>query len=92
MTPLKLISLFSHIQNEQIAMDVLKNLKEFPMTLELLQKSGIGLATNKLRKKFENTELSSFAKKLIKSWKKLVPGACVGCNLHVLACTSLYDH
>jgi transcription elongation factor S-II len=63
----------SDTPNEQIAMDVLKNLKEFPMTLELLQKSGIGLATNKLRKKFENTELSSFAKKLIKSWKKLVP-------------------
>lgn len=45
------------------------------MTLDLLQKSRVGLSVNKIRKKCDGTDLSSVAKKLIKSWKKLVPSS-----------------
>ena len=38
------------------------------------QKSHVGMSVNKLRKKCGRTELSTVAKKLIKSWKKLLPG------------------
>ena len=38
------------------------------------QKSHVGMSVNKLRKKCGGTELSTVAKKLIKSWKKLLPG------------------
>ena len=33
----------------------------------------MGLSVNKIRKKCDGTDLSNVAKKLIKSWKKLVP-------------------
>ena len=38
------------------------------------QKSHVGMSVNKLRKKCGGTELSTVAKKLIKSWKRLLPG------------------
>ena len=42
------------------------------------QKSHVGMSVNKIRKKCGGTELSTVAKKLIKSWKKLLPGQWVG--------------
>jgi len=47
-------------------------------TFAAVQKSRIGMATNTLRKKCDDSNLSSFAKKLIKSWKKLLPGLWLG--------------
>ena len=44
----------------------------------LPQKSHVGMSVNKIRKKCGGTELSTVAKKLIKSWKKLLPGQWVG--------------
>jgi transcription elongation factor S-II len=43
------------------------------MTLDVLQKSHIGISVNKLRQKFPGSDLASLAKKLIKSWRKLLP-------------------
>ena len=38
------------------------------------QKSRVGLSVNKIRQKYSGREVASVAKKLIKSWKKLLPG------------------
>ena len=56
------------------AVDLLKRLKDLPITLEVLQKTRIGMSVNTLRKKSENADLQTQAKALIKSWKKLLPG------------------
>lgn len=56
------------------AVDLLKRLKDLPITLEILQKTRIGMSVNTLRKKSENADLQTQAKSLIKSWKKLLPG------------------
>ena len=56
------------------AVDLLKRLKDLPITLEVLQKTRIGMSVNTLRKKSENSDLQTQAKSLIKSWKKLLPG------------------
>ncbi|KAJ7374171.1 Transcription elongation factor A protein 1 [Desmophyllum pertusum] len=55
------------------AVDLLKRLKDLPITLEVLQKTRIGMSVNTLRKKSENSDLQTQAKSLIKSWKKLLP-------------------
>lgn len=56
------------------AVDLLKKLKDLPITLEVLQKTRIGMSVNTLRKKSKNADLQTQAKTLIKSWKKLLPG------------------
>lgn len=56
------------------AVDLLKMLKDLPITLEVLQKTRIGMSVNTLRKKSKNADLQTQAKTLIKSWKKLLPG------------------
>ena len=55
-------------------MDILKALKEIPISLELLQKTRIGMLVNNVRKQTTSDEVSGMAKQLIKGWKKLVPG------------------
>ncbi|XP_065890149.1 transcription elongation factor A protein 1-like isoform X2 [Dysidea avara] len=56
-----------------MALDLLRALQSLPMNLDLLQKSRIGMSTNVLRKKSQSPEVTVIAKKLIKSWKKLLP-------------------
>ncbi|XP_010174725.1 transcription elongation factor A protein 2-like, partial [Antrostomus carolinensis] len=53
-------------------MDLLKELKSMPMTLDLLQSTRIGMSVNALRKQSTDEEVISLAKSLIKSWKKLL--------------------
>ncbi|XP_028659363.2 transcription elongation factor A protein 1 isoform X2 [Erpetoichthys calabaricus] len=43
-----------------------------PMTLELLQSTRIGMSVNAIRKQSTDEEVTSLAKSLIKSWKKLL--------------------
>ena len=43
-------------------------------TVSYLLRNHVGMSVNKLRKKCGGTELSTVAKNLIKSWKKLLPG------------------
>ncbi|KAL2097545.1 hypothetical protein ACEWY4_006752 [Coilia grayii] len=59
------------------ALDLLKELKSVTMTLELLQSTRIGMSVNAIRKQSTDEEVTSLAKSLIKSWKKLLdePGA-----------------
>ncbi|XP_028833127.1 transcription elongation factor A protein 1 [Denticeps clupeoides] len=54
------------------ALDLLKELKCVPMTLELLQSTRIGMSVNAIRKQSTDEEVTSLAKSLIKSWKKLL--------------------
>lgn len=55
------------------ALDVLERLKECKMTLEVLQKTKIGMTVNNLRKQTKDDQVIATAKALIKSWKKLLP-------------------
>ncbi|XP_012692504.1 transcription elongation factor A protein 1 isoform X2 [Clupea harengus] len=54
------------------ALDLLKELKSIAMTLELLQSTRIGMSVNAIRKQSTDDEVTSLAKSLIKSWKKLL--------------------
>ncbi|XP_069587450.1 transcription elongation factor A protein 1 isoform X1 [Ranitomeya imitator] len=56
------------------ALDLLKELKNLPMTLELLQSTRIGMSVNAIRKQSSDDDVTSLAKSLIKSWKKLLDG------------------
>ncbi|MBN3321735.1 TCEA1 protein, partial [Atractosteus spatula] len=59
-------------KNASGALDLLKELKNIPMTLELLQSTRIGMSVNAIRKQSTDEEVTSLAKSLIKSWKKLL--------------------
>ncbi|XP_073535398.1 transcription elongation factor A protein 1 isoform X1 [Phyllobates terribilis] len=56
------------------ALDLLRELKNLPMTLELLQSTRIGMSVNAIRKQSSDDDVTSLAKSLIKSWKKLLDG------------------
>ena len=51
----------------------LKSLHAIEMSIQTLQTTKIGMTVNNLRKNSENTEVKDFCKKLILSWKKLMP-------------------
>ncbi|XP_029929274.1 transcription elongation factor A protein 3 isoform X2 [Myripristis murdjan] len=54
------------------AMDLLKELKNFNMTLKLLQETRIGMSVNGIRKHCTDEEVIALAKVLIKDWKRLL--------------------
>lgn len=54
------------------ALELLRSLESIPMTLDVLQKTHIGMAVNKIRKSVDNPEVSSLSKSMVKKWKKLL--------------------
>ncbi|XP_026150004.1 transcription elongation factor A protein 3 isoform X2 [Mastacembelus armatus] len=58
--------------NTEGAMDLLKELKSFNMTLKLLQETRIGMSVNGIRKHCTDEEVTALAKVLIKDWKRLL--------------------
>ncbi|XP_061531787.1 transcription elongation factor A protein 3 isoform X2 [Phycodurus eques] len=58
--------------NTEGAMDLLKELKSFNMTLQLLQETRIGMSVNSIRKHCTDEEVIALAKVLIKEWKRLL--------------------
>ncbi|XP_034083626.1 transcription elongation factor A protein 3 isoform X2 [Gymnodraco acuticeps] len=56
--------------NTEGAMDLLKELKSFNMTLKLLQETRIGMSVNGIRKHCTDEEVIALAKVLIKDWKR----------------------
>ncbi|KFD57359.1 hypothetical protein M514_01870 [Trichuris suis] len=67
------------------ALEILCALKMFPMTVEVLHKTRIGMTVNDLRKKSTSPEVQTEAKNLIRSWKKLIDAKMVkgeGSTLH----------
>ncbi|XP_020784850.1 transcription elongation factor A protein 1 [Boleophthalmus pectinirostris] len=74
----KKIDKMAQKKNGAGALDLLKELRSVPMTLELLQSTRIGMSVNAIRKQSTDDEVTALAKSLIKSWKKLLdaePGA-----------------
>uniref|UniRef100_H3DMR5 Transcription elongation factor n=1 Tax=Tetraodon nigroviridis TaxID=99883 RepID=H3DMR5_TETNG len=73
----KKIDKMAQKKNGSGALDLLKELRSVPMTLELLQSTRIGMSVNAIRKQSTDEEVTSLAKSLIKSWKKLLdePGS-----------------
>ncbi|XP_059424151.1 transcription elongation factor A protein 3-like isoform X2 [Carassius carassius] len=57
------------------AVDLLRELKDFNMTLKLLQDTRIGMSVNRIRKHCTNEDVVNLAKILIKNWKKLLESA-----------------
>ncbi|TWW79425.1 Transcription elongation factor A protein 3 [Takifugu flavidus] len=58
--------------NTDGAMDLLRELKSFNMTLRLLQDTRIGVSVNSIRKHCTDEEVIALAKVLIKDWKRLL--------------------
>ncbi|XP_014671244.1 PREDICTED: transcription elongation factor A protein 1-like isoform X3 [Priapulus caudatus] len=62
-------------KNTEGALDLLKALQNMPITLEVLQKTRIGMSVNSLRKQSKDEDVGTLAKALIKVWKKLLSGS-----------------
>ena len=58
--------------DESVARDLLVRLEELYIDLVILQKTGIGITVNELRRATISQELSKTAKNLLQKWKKLV--------------------
>ncbi|NXP00519.1 TCEA3 protein, partial [Certhia brachydactyla] len=56
------------------ALDLLKSLTSYTMTIQLLQTTRIGVAVNSVRKHCSDGEVVASAKILIKNWKRLLDG------------------
>ncbi|NXF95515.1 TCEA3 protein, partial [Eubucco bourcierii] len=54
------------------ALDLLKSLTGYTMTIQLLQATRIGVAVNSMRKHCEDEEVVASAKILIRNWKRLL--------------------
>uniref|UniRef100_A0A8C3SNI3 Transcription elongation factor n=1 Tax=Chelydra serpentina TaxID=8475 RepID=A0A8C3SNI3_CHESE len=59
-------------KNTDGALDLLKELNSYTMTIELLQATRIGVAVNAVRKQCSDEEVVALAKILIKNWKRLL--------------------
>ncbi|NWV67238.1 TCEA3 protein, partial [Malurus elegans] len=57
------------------ALDLLKSLTSYTMTIQLLQTTRIGVAVNSVRKHCSDEEVVASAKILIKNWKRLLESA-----------------
>ncbi|XP_034554634.1 transcription elongation factor A protein 3 isoform X3 [Notolabrus celidotus] len=58
--------------NTEGAIDLLRELKAFNMSLKLLQETRIGMSVNGIRKHCTDEEVIALAKVLIKDWKRLL--------------------
>lgn len=54
------------------ALELLRSLESIPMTLDVLQKTHIGMAVNRIRKSVDNPEIISLCRSMVKKWKKLL--------------------
>nr|XP_056702797.1 transcription elongation factor A protein 3 [Euleptes europaea] len=59
-------------KNMEGALDLLKKLNNFTMTIQLLQTTRIGVAVNTVRKHCSDEEVVALAKILVKNWKRLL--------------------
>jgi len=63
----------SEMQDHSAPMELLNMLKKMPITLEVLEKTHVGMTVNNLRKSCKDDDVMNLSKSLIKSWKKLLP-------------------
>lgn len=59
---------------QEQALEVLKTLRDLPVNLEILSKTGIGMTVNALRKSSKDDEVIALSRTLVKNWKKFLSG------------------